>query len=183
MPKEKILVKLLDVFRQYGYEGTSLAQIAQITGLGKASLYHHFPDGKEEMAEATLNYIDNWLEFNLLTPLRGNATPTERLQMMCERVEIFYDRGNKPCLWAILTLEQSSDRFRAPIKSALSRWIDTLADVVQDAGFGHQEAKERAQDAIARIQGALILARGLNDTSIFARTMQQLTKELLHEDR
>jgi TetR/AcrR family transcriptional regulator, lmrAB and yxaGH operons repressor len=183
MPKEEILVKLLDVFRQYGYEGTSLAQIAQITGLGKASLYHYFPGGKEEMAEAALNYIDNWLEFNLLVPLRGNATPTERLQMMCERVEIFYDRGNKPCLWAILTLEQSSERIRTRIKSALLGWIDTLSEVVQDAGFAPKESKQRAQDAIARIQGSLILARGLNDTTIFARTMQELVKELLHEDR
>lgn len=41
---------LFQLFRESGYDGVSLAQIAVATGLGKASLYHHFPGGKVEMA-------------------------------------------------------------------------------------------------------------------------------------
>ncbi|TGQ06111.1 helix-turn-helix domain-containing protein, partial [Mesorhizobium sp. M00.F.Ca.ET.217.01.1.1] len=41
-----------EVFREHGYEGASLALIGAATGLGKGSLYHFFPGGKEEMARA-----------------------------------------------------------------------------------------------------------------------------------
>ncbi|WP_164094666.1 TetR family transcriptional regulator, partial [Serratia marcescens] len=43
-----------EVFREHGYEGASLAVIGARTGLGKGSLYHAFPGGKEEMASAVL---------------------------------------------------------------------------------------------------------------------------------
>ena len=52
---EKLIERLTSVFRIYGYEGASLSRIAEATGLQRASLYHRFPGGKEEMAEAVLN--------------------------------------------------------------------------------------------------------------------------------
>ena len=45
-----VLPALTEVFRTHGYEGASLALISRHTGLGKGSLYHFFPGGKEEMA-------------------------------------------------------------------------------------------------------------------------------------
>ena len=38
--------KLTDIFCEYGYDGTSLTILSQNTGLGRASLYYHFPGGK-----------------------------------------------------------------------------------------------------------------------------------------
>ena len=52
--KLEIIDRLFVVFRDRGYEGSSLADLSQATGLGKSSLYHHFPRGKEQMAEAVL---------------------------------------------------------------------------------------------------------------------------------
>ncbi|NJK47552.1 TetR/AcrR family transcriptional regulator [Candidatus Gracilibacteria bacterium] len=179
MSKEAIVLVLVNLFRRYGYEGASLAQISKVTGLGKASLYHYFPGGKEEMVRAALDYIDNWVETNILKILRSNASPLERLQAMCQQVEVFYDRGQTPCLWAILTLEESSDRFHTRIKQALTVWIEVLADVLKEAGIEAELATIRAQEAILRIQGALILTRGLNDTTPFERTMKSLAEELL----
>jgi len=57
----EILVGLATVFRSRGYEGASLKELAEATGLKKASLYYRFPNGKQEMAEAVLNHIDDWV--------------------------------------------------------------------------------------------------------------------------
>ena len=43
-----------EVFRAHGYEGATLSVITEATGLGKGSLYHFFPGGKEELAAAVL---------------------------------------------------------------------------------------------------------------------------------
>jgi len=48
---DDLICKLTDVFRNVGYDGASLAVLADATGLKKASLYHRFPGGKEQMAE------------------------------------------------------------------------------------------------------------------------------------
>ena len=43
LSREDLLDRLLLVFRDRGFEGATIAEIARATGLGKASLYHHFP--------------------------------------------------------------------------------------------------------------------------------------------
>ncbi len=180
MSKEEIVVQLLNVFRQYGYDGTSLSQISQVIGLSKASLYHHFPGGKEEMATAALDYLDSWLEANILKLLRNSdAPPFERLKAMLENVELVFDQGRKPCLWAVLTLEGGSDRFHTQIKQTLSRWIEAIAVVLQEIGIDAEQAKYQSEDAIVRIQGSLVLARGLDNTDLFNRTIKELATQFL----
>ncbi|MEP7000146.1 MAG: helix-turn-helix domain-containing protein, partial [bacterium] len=41
--KDEVLDRLLDTFRDRGYEGASLAELSAATGLMKSSLYHYFP--------------------------------------------------------------------------------------------------------------------------------------------
>ena len=79
MDRSQAVEKLVKVFRQYGYEGATLSRISQATGLGKASLYHHFPNGKQEMAEAVLQYVNEWFGNIILMPLRGEEEPGERI--------------------------------------------------------------------------------------------------------
>jgi len=55
---EKIVEQLADVFRKYGYHGTTLSIISQETGLGRSSIYHHFPEGKDAMALAAIDYVE-----------------------------------------------------------------------------------------------------------------------------
>ena len=52
LPREEVVDRLTRVFRREGYDGASLARLSEATGLGRSSLYHHFPRGKEDMADA-----------------------------------------------------------------------------------------------------------------------------------
>ena len=63
--REEVLNRLTKTFRTYGYDGASLAKLSEATGLGPSSLYHYFPGGKEEMAQAVLNHANVWLEANI----------------------------------------------------------------------------------------------------------------------
>lgn len=54
----RILEAFTTQLRSRGYLGASLDAVASETGIRKASLYHHFPGGKEEMyREAALTHI------------------------------------------------------------------------------------------------------------------------------
>ena len=65
---------LAEVFREHGYEGASLSLISKATGLGKGSLYHFFPGGKEEMADAVLSEIDGWFEKSRICAVAKSIT-------------------------------------------------------------------------------------------------------------
>lgn len=179
MSREKAIAQLVDVFRQYGYDGATLTRLSTATGLGKASLYHHFPKGKEEMATAVLQHVNSWMAENLLTPLRSRGEPVAKIRAMSQKVDKLYSHGQQVCLLAILLLGEAKDLFQAQIQVALKNWIDALAEVVMEAGIERSLARQRAEDAILQIQGALILARGLDDTTPFQRVLQRLPDALV----
>lgn len=187
MSKETYVPKLLKLFRQFGYEGVTLSKISQETGLGKASLYHYFPGGKAEMAEAALTHVNQWLETSILPILVGAASLKENRQVkridgfqaMCEETSRFFNQGQNSCLWAVLVLEKSSDElFHSQIRGAFSRWIEAIANVLIAGGLDETLAKQRGEDAIIAIQGALILCHGLKDFAPFERVLQQLPQQL-----
>ena len=62
--RNEVVDRLLAVFQRLGYDGASLAELSHATGLGKSSLYHYFPNGKEEMALAVLRNVHCWIEQN-----------------------------------------------------------------------------------------------------------------------
>lgn len=177
--KEALIPRLVDVFRQYGYDGASLSCIAQVTGVGKTNLYHYFPGGKQEMAEVALAHVQAWLETAILAPLAAQGAPRIKLMQMCEQVNGFFREGQNACLWAVLALGQSSDDlFHRQIRQALLSWITALAGVLEQAGYTTVEAQQTAEDVVLRIQGALILAKGLGEIAPFQRTLKRITNLL-----
>jgi AcrR family transcriptional regulator len=182
MSKQTHIPTLLKLFRQFGYEGVTLSKISQETGLGKASLYHHFPRGKAEMAAAALTHVNNWLETRILEILNRPEPPIAKFQSMCEETNQFFNQGQNSCLWAVLVMEQSSDDlFHSQISGAFSQWIEAIAKVLIDAGLDETAAKIRAEDAIICIQGALILSHGLRDFDSFQRVLDQLPQQLCRD--
>lgn len=181
---------MLRLFRQFGYEGVTLSKISQETGLKKASLYHHFPGGKAEMAESALMSVNQWLETSILQRLakavaaieEGVLLPMDVFQEMCEETSRFFNQGENACLWAVLVMEQSShELFHAQISWAFTQWVAAIANVLIAAGLDPTLAKHRGEDAMIAIQGALILSHGINDFSPFQRIIKQLPDQLCQD--
>ena len=175
--------RLTDVFRTVGYDGATLSKLSEAAGLQRASLYHRFPGGKKEMAEAVLGQAGNWVQGHILGPLAGPGTPRERLGAMVSRLDEFYSRGDKSCLLDSLSFGEGGEIFGDHIRGAFSLWIEALSKLVVEAtACSRAVARRRAEDAVIRIQGALVLARGAGDTKPFRRVIRALPDTLL-EDR
>jgi AcrR family transcriptional regulator len=182
MAKAEVVPQLMAVFQEYGYEGASISRFSEATGLKRASLYHYFPNGKEEMADAVLEYVTQALKENLLAPLRSDRSPRDRLQAMNQNVDAFYQQGRQDCLLALLSVGEAQELFQERVQQALNLWIDSVADVLVGAGITPITARQRAEEAIALIQGALVLTRGLDNTAIFERILHQLPEALLRPE-
>ena len=179
MSKEKAIAKLIPIFRQYGYEGTTLSMLSKASGLGKASLYHHFPQGKEEMIAEVFNYMGNHFSQLVLQPLKEPGKPQDKIAAMGEGLQKFYDNGQKACFLAILSFGEADNLFHEQTKHRLQLWINSLAQVLIEAGIEPESAKMRSQNAVMEIQGALILVRILEDTDPFVRLINNLSPKLL----
>lgn len=179
---DDLICRLGEVFRSTGYEGASLAALAAATGLKKASLYHRFPGGKEQMAEEVLNAAKAWFVQNVLAPLASDAPPDARVQAMIERLNEFYDGGRQACL--LNTLSSAPDGpFARMIRGMFKAWIDALAALLTDAGCDQATARRRAQRAVTLIQGSLVLSRGMATPKPFRDCLAVLADDLLPAPR
>lgn len=181
MPKETYLPSLMQLFRQHGYDGATLTKISEATGLGKASLYHHFPGGKDEMVEAVLIRLEQGLQQIIARSLHSEGDTMTRLQRMAEQISQVYSGGEQPCLLATLLLGSARDLFHDRVKTLLQTWITAIADVLVEAGMDTTLARERGEDAVLSIQGALILSQGLDDPAPFQRIIRQLPQQLCQD--
>jgi len=177
-PKEEVLDRLLDSFRRDGYDGASLATLSKRTGLGKSSLYHHFPGGKQQMALDVLGHLGARLGA-AFRPLGDEPSPKRKLGMLLDAVDAFYEQGKKACLLERLTASVDRARFAAPLRAAFVSLISELEAVARAAGLSPAVARRRAEDAVVRIEGALVVAAGMGDAGVFSRTLGDLRANLL----
>jgi TetR/AcrR family transcriptional regulator, lmrAB and yxaGH operons repressor len=177
--KDDVLAILLEIFRREGYDGASLAELSKATGLGKSSLYHYFPGGKEDMVSQVLDLVDAWMLEQVVEPLGGIGTPAARLDHMLDAVSTFYAEGAKACILGRLCASVDRERFQKRVEALFSAWIEALAAVIAETGVSRAASRQRAEDAVVRIQGVLVVCEGLRDPAPFRRTIRQLRAELL----
>jgi AcrR family transcriptional regulator len=172
-----IVPLLADIFRELGYEGTTLSRITEKTGIGKGSLYHFFPGGKEEMASAVLADVDGWFERSIYEPLRRDDA-SKAIAAMWTNVDDYFRSGRRICLVGAFALDETRERFSALINSYFKRWIDALRDALMRLGYLREKAIALAEDAVLGIQGALVLSRALDDQAMFKRSLSTLAGRL-----
>ena len=176
---EQLLDRLTDVFRTYGYEGASLSRISEATGLQRASLYHRFPGGKEEMAKVVLGRAGKWLGTRVLAPLSDAGKPEEKIRKMAKGLDLFYRGGQHSCLLDSLSFGFEENDIKRHVREGTEGWVEALTKVAREAGLSGKKARQKAQDAISRIQGSLVMARVLKDYGPFERTLSELPDVLL----
>jgi TetR/AcrR family transcriptional regulator, lmrAB and yxaGH operons repressor len=172
---EEMMTRALDLFRTYGFDGVSLKQLADSMGLEKASLYYRFPGGKDEIALATVRAVDSIIREHVFKPLCAAGTsPRRRVQLACEQLREFYAGGKKSCTLDVMSIPGASKEVKEVLRGTLQAWLDAFTAVAREGGLTVAHARIRAEEAIARIEGALVISRVLGESASFERTLKQL---------
>lgn len=175
MERADIIPVLGEVFRRYGYDGASLALITENTKLGKGSLYHFFPGGKEEMVKAVLADIEDWFEIHVFQPLQQNKSrERQTIDAMFSSVDTYFKSGRRVCLVGALALVETRDRFSEEVNGYFKRWISVLAEALERFGFAQADAQQTATSVVAGIQGAIVIAQALDNGESFSTVLSQL---------
>jgi TetR/AcrR family transcriptional regulator, lmrAB and yxaGH operons repressor len=177
---KELMSRLSRVFRDVGFEGATLTTLAEAAGIQKASLYHRFPKGKEQMACEVLESAGAWLEENILARLKGDGTPADRIGSMVKRLDEFYSGGRQACLLNMLSSTHIAEGpFTHLIKQMFEAWISAVSSVLVDAGIDKKTAQARAERAMMLLQGSLVFSRGMGTTRPFRDFLKSLPDDLL----
>jgi AcrR family transcriptional regulator len=87
--REMILAKAAHLFAHGGYPGTSMKQVAEATGLSKATLYHYFRDKYSLLLDITEGHVSR-LEALVADVDAEALSPEERMRTLIARIMAEY---------------------------------------------------------------------------------------------
>ncbi len=175
-----ILNGLMSVFRSKGYDGASLNELAEATGLKKASLYHRFPGGKKEMTDAVLDYMESLVHANIYSVLsNANVPPAQRLEEALKNIDAVYNEGREVCLYRSLSMDTGMTFFGKKIEKGINQWLDAFTHLGRAIGKESETALELAKQSFIEVQGSLVLAKALNSTEPFQQALLKIEKRYI----
>lgn len=152
---EKILQIAAKLFVKNGYTATSMREIAAEAGIGKATIYYHFPDKDSIAAEMIKRTFANMRQ--ALKVLEAEQEPRERIRVAVTRsVEYLLESAD---IISVLRREVGSARevMGQEFRGFFTEYINLLSDAIQrgiDAGqFRPVDPKGAARVLMTMMQG------------------------------
>jgi AcrR family transcriptional regulator len=166
--RERIVEAGAELFGRQGYAATGIKQIVTAAHAPFGSLYHFFPDGKEQLGAAAIRRSGALYE--LLIPAVFDPAPD-----LVSAVRAFFAGAAEhlretgyadACPIATIALEVSStsEPMREACGEVFERWLAAGAERFAAGGMDGPRARELAIAMFTALEGAFVLARATGDT-------------------
>ncbi|WP_174302101.1 TetR/AcrR family transcriptional regulator [Caulobacter sp. S45] len=177
--REHILQTGRALIMSRGYTGFSYADVAEVVGVRKASIHHHFP-AKSDLARAVVAQSRIVLTSQAEALAAAGYDPLQQLRLYTGFWEQCIRDGSASfCVAAILAaeapalpadlLEEVQTHFQV-----LSDWLERVLE--QGAGAGRfalaLPAKVEAQIFMSTVYGAMLTARAYGEAGLFATIVE-----------
>lgn len=181
--REKLLNSAFCEMHRQGFQGASIANILDSTGLTKGALYHHFPT-KHAIGLAVIDeIIAPHLEALIFTPLRTSENPVQTLLEVISNLEA--NMGEEGimlgCPLNNLMQEMSplDEAFRHRLNSVLEIWQQCIRGAL-DHGQKHGlikadvDSQAVALFIVSAWEGCFSIAKNKQSPAAFSMCMKQL---------
>lgn len=177
--RSRLIEEATHIVRTRGYSAFSYADLAEVVGIRKPSIHHHFPT-KEDLGVALIEHYTDVFMSRLEHISRGEATTVGRLR----GYSVLYDEAfaaGEACLCGMLASEVANlpASMRAGVLRFLNLNRDWIRDALQageDAGKGglHADFDAQATNILGLLQGALFVARAMDSREPLQAAARQL---------
>ena len=161
--RTRLVTATSELFRRYGYNGTSLKQVTAAAEAPVGSLYHHFPGGKSQLANVVLETTG--AAYQDLFELIWDSQPDPG-----RAIEAFFDAAAEvleqtdfidPCPIGGVAREiaNTNEVLRQTADRVFDGWIRSASERLAAGGLESTEAEEFAVSLIAAIEGGFLHAR------------------------
>jgi len=151
------------LFRRNGYAATGINEIAEVAGAPKGSLYHYFPDGKDQIGEAAVRFAGKGVVATLEKLELEHKTAAAMVGAYCRLLAGWMAksgfRDGCPISTTLLESAPQSAGIALAGREAFAAWRAVIARALLRDGFSKQEARRLSTLAVSSIEGSLILAR------------------------
>jgi AcrR family transcriptional regulator len=184
--REQVVEQAAALFNQRGYNGASISDVMEATGLKKGGIYRHFAS-KEELALAAFHFATEKMKERFSVALAGKESALDRLQAIISvYARIPVDPpvpGGCPVLNAAVEADDGNQELRVAAQRVLSGLKQTLRSIARQG----QESGELREDLdleafanvfMALLEGGVMLSKLYGTQGPMRQVVQHLTSWL-----
>jgi TetR/AcrR family transcriptional regulator, lmrAB and yxaGH operons repressor len=180
--REQIIQVTGQLLEKQGYNATGLNEIVGQSGAPKGSLYHYFPEGKEQIAAEAVLLSGELVSGRVRAYLARHADPAEAVLRLAEviagAVEQSGFAGGGPLQTVALETAASSPRLNQACRTAYGWLQAAFQEKLEAGGLPAPEAAQLAVFVTASLEGAILLSRTLHSGEPLRLAGQYLSRLL-----
>ncbi|MEJ7801414.1 MAG: TetR/AcrR family transcriptional regulator, partial [Ilumatobacter sp.] len=161
--RSRIIAATNELFRVWGYHGTSLSQISEASQATTGSIYHFFPGGKEELTVAVIESTADAYRQLFEVVADEAADPASAYVDFFEAGATVLVESDyiDPCPIGSIAREvaSTSEPLRIAAQAAFDSWIGAVTNHLTAAGVGIDTAGDLAVVFVGAVEGGFVLSR------------------------
>jgi TetR/AcrR family transcriptional repressor of lmrAB and yxaGH operons len=172
--RQRMVASAVDLLARRGLQATSFSEVLQHSGAPRGSVYHHFPEGKDQMIGAALEAAgDRAIE---LLDMKSGA-PAEEIAtwfLHIWREVLIRGRFEAGCAVLAVTVAADSPELLDQAARVFRTWRRRLTELLELGGLKASDAARFAATLVASSEGAVVLARAEQSLEPFDLVAEQL---------
>jgi TetR/AcrR family transcriptional repressor of lmrAB and yxaGH operons len=150
------------LFQRKGYHGTGLTELLEASKAPKGSFYHHFPEGKEQLAEAAMAQARDAVNARIEAAFADATSFADGALALADAIGDWFERSGYaegcPITSVLLETVPGSDRLAAASAAAFADWIARAESHTRRLG-DVCDPHVAATSLLIALEGAWIVAR------------------------
>lgn len=176
--RNRMIAGAARLLAQRGLQETSFSEVLELTGAPRGSIYHHFPDGKDQLIASAVD-LAGAHAIALIDRSAGSSAEEITTHFLGMWREVLV-RSNftAGCSVLAVTIATESPDLLEHAATVFRTWRTRLAELLQDGGLAEQDAARFAAILIAGTEGAVVLSRAEQSMEPFELVADQLAAQL-----
>jgi AcrR family transcriptional regulator len=174
--RRKMIESAVTLLAVRGLQRTSFSDVLERSGAPRGSIYHHFPEGKNQLVDAAIELAGD-RALSVLDAVDG-APPVEVTRYFLDLWRQVLVRSNLRAGCAVLavTVATDSPELLDHAASIFRAWRGRLAELYVNGGMDRPAAARLAVTVVAASEGAVVVSRAEQSLEPFELVVEQLVE-------
>jgi TetR/AcrR family transcriptional regulator, lmrAB and yxaGH operons repressor len=176
--RDRMVAGAARLLAQRGLQETSFSEVLELTGAPRGSIYHHFPNGKDQLIASAID----------LAGANAMAQIEQSRGQSAERVAAHFiglwrellvrSKFTAGCSVLAVTIATDSSDLLDHAATVFRTWRERLGELLREGGLADRDAARFAAILIAGTEGAVVLSRAEQSMEPFELVAEQLSSQV-----
>jgi AcrR family transcriptional regulator len=176
--RERMIEGTIRLLAKQGLQATSFSEVLELTGAPRGSVYHHFPEGKDQLVSAAVDHAGARALHALDGKPGASAEELTTLFLGLWRGLLVRSECGAGCAVLAVTVATDSQELLQHAGAVFRSWRGQLTEMFEHSGLSAKEAAQFATTLVAASEGAVVLSRAEQSLEPFDLVAEQLLEQV-----